>query len=298
MHFLKLDINLLVTLDALLTDPHVTRAAERLRISQPTVSGSLARLREYFADELIVQVGRRMELTPFAKDLREPLSDLMRRTEKLLSTRASFDPLTSERCFTITCSDYVWATLVREIMPRLAVEAPYIELSYAGTAQDFADRRIDLLIVPDRFALPDYPSELLFKDSYVCVAWSSNKSVGTTLSEEEYFSHRHVVAYSPRPTLIADWLFNNYGRTCKVAARVPNFTLVPQSIVGTNYIATIPLRMATYYAQYIPLRIIEAPLSFPLLVDVLQWHIYQEADSGLTWFRDMIIRSSRNFLST
>ena len=291
MHFLKLDLNLLVALNALLTDPHVTRAAERLRVSQSTLSGSLARLREYFDDELIIQVGRRMELTPLAQELREPLRELLNSTERLLSSKARFDPLGSDRCFTITCTDYVWATLLREVVARLATEAPRIRVEYGGTTRDFAERRIELLVVADRFALDGYPSHPLFEDPFVCIAWSGNTEVGDSLSFEEYFKHRHVVAYASRPTLVADWIASAHGRHVDVAARAPNFTLVPQSIVGTTYLATVPLRMANYYASHLPLRILQAPLELPVLADVIQWQPHQEADEGLIWLRTLIIES-------
>lgn len=291
MHFLKLDLNLLVALDALLTDPHVTRAAERLRVSQSTLSGSLARLREYFEDELIIQVGRRMELTPLARELREPLRELLGSTERLLSTKAHFDPPSSERCFTITCTDYVWATLLREVVARLATAAPHVRLEYAGSTSDFAERRIELLVVADRFALHDHPSQPLFEDPFVCIAWSGNAQIGDALRFEDYFAHRHVVAYSSRPTLVADWIASTHGRHVEVAARAPNFTLVPQSIVGTPYLATVPLRMARHYASHLPLRILQPPLELPVLADVIQWHAHQEADEGLLWLRSLIVES-------
>lgn len=291
MHFLKLDLNLLVALDALLTDPHVTRAAERLRVSQSTLSGSLGRLREYFEDDLIIQVGRRMELTPLAQELREPLHELVGNTERLLSSKARFDPLASDRCFTITCTDYVWATLLREVVARLATEAPRVRLEYGGTASDFAERRIELLVVADRFALEAYPSHPLFEDPFVCIVWSGNTKVGDSLTFEEYFGLRHVVAYSSRPTLVADWIATEHGRRLDVAARAPNFTLVPQSIVGTPYLATVPLRMANYYASHLPLRILQVPLELPVLADAIQWHPHQETDEGLVWLRSLIIES-------
>ncbi|VTU36027.1 LysR family transcriptional regulator [Variovorax sp. PBL-E5] len=293
MHFLKLDLNLLVALDALLTDPHVTRAAERLRVSQSTLSGSLARLREYFEDELIVQVGRRMELTPLAQELRSPLRELLGSTERLLSTKARFDPASAERCFTITCTDYVWATLLREVVARLATEAPHVRLEYTGSTRDFAERRIELLVVSDRFALDGHPSQALFADPFVCIAWSGNTKIGESLDFEDYFAHRHVVAYSSRPTLVADWIASAHGRHVDVAARAPNFTLVPQSIVGTPYLATVPLRMANHYAKHLPLRILQPPLELPVLADVLQWHGHQDADEGLRWLRQLIVDACR-----
>ncbi len=293
MHFLKLDLNLLVALDALLKDPHVTRAAERLCVSQSTMSGSLARLREYFDDELIVQVGRHMERTPLAQELCAPLHELLGNAERLISTKVRFDPASSERCFTVTCSDYVWATLLSEVVARLATEAPRVRLEYIGSTRDFVERRIELLVVADRFAISGLPSQPLFEDPFVCIAWSGNTQIEDSMSLEDYFSHRHVVAYSPRPTLVANWIASAHGRYVEVAARAPNFTLVPQSIVGTPYLATVPLRMANHYARHLPLRILQPLFELPALADVLQWHAHQETDEGLRWLRQLIVDSCR-----
>ncbi|VTU36003.1 LysR family transcriptional regulator [Variovorax sp. PBL-E5] len=289
MNFLKLDLNLLVALDALLTDPHVTRAAERLCVSQPTLSGSLARLRDYFQDELIVQVGRRMELTPMAEAMRQPLRNVLGDAEKLLSTKSHFDPGTSERRFTLTCTDYVWATLIGKVLRRLASEAPGIRLEYGGTARDFAEHRVELLIVADRFALKEHSSRQLFQESFVCIAWSGNDRIGDAISFDEYFAQDHIVAWSSRPTLVADWIAARHGMRCRIATRVPDFTMVPQSIVGTPYLATVPTRMANHYAGHLPLRILEAPLELPVLTQVMQWHRHQESDQGMQWLRELIV---------
>jgi LysR family nod box-dependent transcriptional activator len=294
MNFLKLDLNLLVALDALLTDPHVTRAAERLCVSQPTLSGSLARLRDYFQDDLIVQVGRRMALTPMGEALRLPLRDVLGDAEKLLSTKSHFDPASAERRFTITCTDYVWATLIGKVIRRLASEAPGIQLEYAGTARDFAEHRVELLIVADRFALKDHSSRQLFQESFVCIAWSGNERIGESIGFEDYFAHRHIVAYSPRQTLVSDWIAARHGMRCKIATRVPDFTMVPQSIVGTPYLATVPTRMAKHYAGHLPLRILEAPLELPVLTQVMQWHRHQETDQGMQWLRELIVDCCRS----
>ncbi len=292
MRFQKLDMNLLVALDTLLTDPHITRAAERLRVSQPAMSGSLARLREHFRDELVIQVGRRMELTPLARDLREPVHDLLTRADRVLSTRASFDPLASDRRFTVHCTDYVWATLIQEVVARLINEAPLVRIDYSGNTRDFIERRVELMIVADRFAIAGLPAQTLFKDPMVCVAWAENEAVGAAVSAAQYFDLLHVAAYTTRPTLMDDWISRNCDQRCKIATLVPNYSLVPQAVVGTPFLATVPLRMAVKYSAHLPLRIIPPPLDFPSLVEVLQWHPHQSSDSGLQWLRDVLVESA------
>ena len=175
MRYQKLDMNLLVALDALLADPHVTRAAERLNVTQSAMSGSLARLREYFDDELVRQAGRRMVLTPLGKELRDPVRELLALTDRVLATKSSFDPLTSERTFTLHCTDYVWITMVSGLVARLGTEAPRIRVEYAHAVSEFIERRADFAIKADRFQLGEYPSATLFSDPMVCIAWTGNE---------------------------------------------------------------------------------------------------------------------------
>ena len=292
MRYQKLDMNLLVALDALLADPHVTRAAERLNVTQSAMSGSLARLREYFEDELVRQTGRRMVLTPLGKELRDPVRELLALTDRVLATKSSFDPLTSERTFTLHCTDYVWITMVSGLVARLGREAPGVRLEYAHAVSDFIERRADFVIKADRFHIGEYPTAALFTDPMVCIAWTGNDLIGETLSEDGFFDLPHIAAFSPHPSLTEDWVARHYDRRYVVSARVPNFSLVPQTVVGTRCIAVVPHRNAQRYASSLPLRILRSPVEFPALSLVLQWQPYHEGDAGLRWFRDALIQSA------
>src|SRR5262245_4933192 len=112
MRFNRLDLNLLVALDALLAEQNITRAAERLHLSQSAVSGALARLREHFQDELLVQVGRRMTRTPLAESLAQPVREILAQVQATVERRPGFDPSTSDRQFSIMVSDYVTTVLM------------------------------------------------------------------------------------------------------------------------------------------------------------------------------------------
>ena len=292
MRYQKLDMNLLVALDALLTDPHVTRAAERLNVTQSAMSGSLARLREYFDDELVRQAGRRMVLTPLGKELRDPVRELLALTDRVLATKSSFDPLTSERTFTLHCTDYVWITMVSGLVARLGREAPRIRVEYAHAVSEFIERRADFAIKADRFQLGEYPSATLFSDPMVCIAWTGNEELGETLSEDQFFALPHVAAYSPHPNLTEDWVARHYDQRYVVAARVPNFSLVPEAIVGTRCIAVVPHRNALRCASHLPLRVLRSPVEFPALSLELLWHPHHEGDAGLRWFREMLLTSA------
>ena len=292
MRYQKLDLNLLAALDALLADPHVTRAAERLNVTQSAMSGSLGRLREYFDDELVRQTGRRMVLTPLGKELRDPVRELLALTDRVLATKSSFDPLTSERTFTLHCTDYVWVTMISDLVARLGREAPSIKLEYAHAISEFIERRADFAIKADRFQIGEYPSAPLFSDPMVCIAWTGNEEIGETLSEDEFFALPHIAAHSPHLSLTEDWIARHYDQRYIVSVRVPNFSLVPDAIVGTRCIAVVPHRNALRYASVLPLRVLRSPVEFPALSLVLLWHPHHEGDAGLRWFREMLVSSA------
>jgi LysR family transcriptional regulator, nod-box dependent transcriptional activator len=289
MRFHGLDLNLLVALDALVAHQNVTRAARQLFISQSAMSGALARLREHFNDDLIVKSGRRMTLTPLAESLAQPLREVLSETTRLVKTRSAFDPAKSDRRYKIGCSDYVWTMLISEVLRRLAVEAPHVELWFAGTEREFEKSDIDLLIVPDRFAGRGHPNEVLFAERYVCIAWTRNSLLGKRLTQPQYLSMGHVVSYSwpQRRDFIGDW-FHRLGKPLKTASVTPSYTLLPISVVGTNYLALVPERLARYYAKTLPLRILEPPVDIPAMTSVLQWHSYQNSDPGMQWMRATI----------
>ncbi|MEW6436362.1 MAG: LysR family transcriptional regulator [Pseudomonadota bacterium] len=292
MRFRGLDLNLLGALDALLRHQNVTRAAEELHISQSAMSNALARLRTHFEDELIIPSGRRMVLTPLATTLGPPLREILLQTTKLLKTRSAFEPRNSLRRFTVSCSDYVWAVLIPEVLREISTTAPSIEVHYAGAPIKFEKSDIDVLIVPERFALPAHPSERLFRDGYACIAWTGSRRVGDLLSPEQFLSLSHVTAYSERQTFVEEWLYSGLGRTLNVAVVAPSFTLIPQTVVGTDYLAIVPEQLARQSSKRLPLRLLRPPLDIPEMIDVLQWQAYQSEDPGLTWFRALLKRAA------
>ena len=290
MRFHGLDLNLLGALDALLRHQNVTRAAEELHISQSAMSNALARLRTHFEDELIVLVGRRMVLTPLAAALAQPLREILLQTAKLSKTRSAFEPQSSTRRFTLSCSDYVWAVLIPEVLKEIAASAPSVELHYAGPSIKFEKSDINVLIVPERFAAPAHPQEPLFKDGYVCVVWTGNAEVRDAISPEQFLSLGHVTGYSERQTFVEEWFYSQLGKILNIAVVAPSFTLVPQSIVGTNYLAVVPQRLARQSTERLPLRMLTPPFDIPEMVDVMQWQAYQSDDPGLIWFRALLKR--------
>jgi DNA-binding transcriptional LysR family regulator len=301
MHYRRLDLNLLVALDALLEERSTVGAGSRLHLGQSATSAALARLREHFGDELLVQVGRKMVPTPLGESLKESVRDILKRIDITLDTKSDFVPATVDRTFTLMMSDYVATVFMPQVIQRVQPLAPKVscEIMLLGDAPLDALNRgdLDFLILPtgyefvSEYHLSDRHSvEVLFEDGYMCVVWSENPLVGDTISTEQFLSMGHVlskVGKNRRPAL-DEWFYhrNEYVRRIELVA--PSFVAMAHMIVGTTRIATMHTRLAKLYAAHFPLRLLPPPMSLPTLTEGVQWHSYHNQDPGTLWFLDVM----------
>ena len=296
MRFHGLDLNLLVALDALLTHQNVTRAAEQLNLSQSALSGALARLREHFDDELVVPIGRRMEPTPLARTLAEPLHDILLKTKSLVTTTSelrSADVEPPHQHHRLGLFDRsVHARSVDRHRARGAGRESHLGGTHLRNVERFNRGEINLRIIPKCFAFEGHPHERLFDEKYVCVAWKNNELIGDMLTLDQYRTLPHVVRYSrgSLQTTFEQQFLDQAGVSRNVSIVVPAFTLVPRLVVGTQRIATVHARLAELFARTLPLRVLAPPIAFPALTEVVEWHYHEEDDPCLVWFRQMIVR--------
>ena len=289
------DLNLLVALDALLTERSVTRAGNRLNLSQPAMSGTLARLRHYFRDDLLVPIGRRMVLTPVAEGLVEPVRDILLRIRGALGSKPQFEPSTAHRHLSLSVSDYVTEILIADVLRRARDEAPHItfELRPVGrrAGEDLESGELDFLIAPDGYVSSTQPTDVLFEDTHTCVVWRGNKSIGTSLTLDEYLNLGHVVvnlAGAEPPSNYDEQFLRRSNLKRRVEVSVPAFSLAPKFIVGTGRATTLTTRLAAKYAETLPLRLIPLPVPMPPMVELLQWHKVREYDPAHHWFRRLL----------
>ena len=291
MRYRRLDLNLLVALDALLAERSVTRAAARLNISQPAMSGVLARLRDFFGDQLVVQVGRQMELTPLAQSVVAPVQDIILRIDSMIATEPAFEPRASKRHFSITVSDYVLRVFLLDILKRLYREAPGVTFEFrqsSGRARDALESgEVDFVIAPEIDLLPEHPHVTLFEDTYTVIAWTGNSVVGDTLSFDQYMGLGHVVFRSEEQgnPWLERWFVRQYGDARRIEVAAASFSLLPHVLVGTDRIATIQTRLARKYVRTLPVKLIESPVELPKLVETLQWNMHRDPDPAGRWLR-------------
>lgn len=295
MHFRGLDLNLLVALDALITERSISRSGEKINLSQPATSGALARLREYFKDDLLVPMGRKMVLTPLAEELAQPVRQLLMQAEGVIHRSPAFSPKTSERTFRLVMSDYVATVLMSRALPIVQKEAPGIgiEVLVPSDRIDLLERgEADLLIMPKQYLSEQHPSEPLFEDDFVCVAWTGNKELrGQAISMHNYLRLGHVVARfgdQQQVPAFEEKFMEHFSGDRRIEVVATGFTLVPQLVVGTTRIATIHRKLARFYAKQLPLKILRPPVNIPPVVESIQWHTIRDGDPGLRWLRRLL----------
>jgi DNA-binding transcriptional LysR family regulator len=290
MDLQQFDLNLLVALDALLTDKSVTRAGARMNLSQSAMSGTLARLRDVFHDELLVPVGRGMVLTPLAQDLVEPLREVLQQIRSTLATRPRFNPATSDRHFSISVSDYVASVLIVDLLRQVKARAPSItfELRSVGTraGEDLDRDTIDFVIAPEGYVSSAHSKEVLFEDTHICIAWVNNPHVGSTLSLDQYLRLGHVVVRVSEDGINYDErILRSRNHHRRVEVVTPSFDWAPQLVVGTERIATVAMRLAVKYARLLPIKLVPVPIDMPPMVELLQWHRAHDHDPAHSWLR-------------
>jgi LysR family transcriptional regulator, nod-box dependent transcriptional activator len=302
MRYQKLDLNLLTALKALLIEKNVTRAGEVVHVTQSAMSGILARLREYFGDPLIVQVGRKMELTPLAESLAEPVSDVLLRIDATIATRPEFNPQTTRRRFSIVTSDYAATVLLLDVLRRVHHEAPGLSIEFcnptAHAAAELEAGEVDFIISPEGFASPSQSRAVLFEDSYTLVVDERHPHSGASMSLEQYLALGHVAYRSGKGSpLFETWFGNRHGDTRRLEVTAHSFQLLPNLVIGTTRVATLHTRLAQQCGGNLPVRLIKPAFETPRLVQVLQWHTYRDFDPGNRWLRERILEGARKLPS-
>ncbi|WP_431768376.1 LysR family transcriptional regulator [Pseudomonas orientalis] len=285
----RFDLNLLVILDALLSEQHVTRAAERLHLSQPAVSHALARLRDLLGDPLLVRQGGALIATARALELATPLAEALGQVQALLAPNR-FDPASAKRRFRVAMSDYSAAIFLPGLVRLLRREAPGIDLqiiqaSREGMVDGVLNGDLDLAAG----VFPDMPAELrttpLFEEHYTCLIDRDSLPKTGVLDLPAYLSRPHVLLEmrgSGTPEIERALAAIRERR--HVAISLPHWGVAPQLIQGTDLILTVSSRGLLNIDQA-HLISVPPPFQIPSFAFELAWHARRGGDTGLQWLR-------------
>jgi DNA-binding transcriptional LysR family regulator len=285
-----LDLNLLHALHALLTERHVTRAGQRVGLTQPAMSAALARLRRHFDDELLQREGNHYYLTPLAGELLGPLEEMMRQVERTLALRAHFDPKTSQRELRLQVSDYSLVVLMRPLLALAAREAPGVRLRFEGIEWPYhsetLEHNVDLLIAPP--IVPSDEHAPLWKDDWMVAVARDHPDVCDSISlgqlaELPYLRFQTGGVLNP-----ADQQLARLGVDLQVSASVSSWIGAMFLVAGTRAFTLIPEHLALRFADVCGARVLEPPMSLEPIEECLHWSSRQAADPGVLWLRQLV----------
>jgi len=293
----EVDANLLLSLHALLEERNLTHAGERMTMSQPAMSGALARLRKHFDDELLVRSGRGFELTPLAEELRPLVAAAVEAAEALLGNQREFDASSSHKRFTVSMSEYAMTVLAEPLTRMLGEQAPgcTIALDPIDVRRDQFEGQLmrrDLIIGPLGF---DFPGRLqpVFTDELVCVvARDHPRLTDGALSLDDLQEMPHAVAVFAaagprrRPLEVELEAKGVHDRTLLV--QVTSLLTLPFAVAGTDMCAFVPSRLARRCVDVLGLAIAATPLDPVTITEAAHWHPRREADPAVVWLRRLL----------
>jgi LysR family transcriptional regulator, nod-box dependent transcriptional activator len=296
----RLDLNLLVPLDALLRERSVTRAAQRLGLSQPALSASLSRLRRHFDDELLIRRGNAYVLSPFAVQLRHRLGDALDAIDDVFAEHPSFDPSTATREYRILASDYAISLIGGALASGFAEAAPLARLRFTRwdlttalmTGSSLVDDT-DGLILPHGF-VSDLPYIDLFTDTWTGLVAADNRSVGDVLTVEQAQSLPWVVAFRDSAVATAaERSLRLQGVELTTALIVDSFLALPHLVAGSSRVALIETRLALRACTQGDVRMVGLPQGTTPLIEAFWWHPSRTGDPEHAWMRSLIQDAAR-----
>jgi DNA-binding transcriptional LysR family regulator len=291
------DLNLLVAFDVLMRELNVSRAAEKMFITQSSMSHVLNRLRQQLDDPVLVRTSTGMKPTERALALVEPVRAVLREVEKVIRSPDEFDPAGSRRRFVIHATDYIEVLLLPRLMELITARAPGIDIHFKRTDAAFPTEglengEMDVVLGFEAVLKPpgQFRCEKLFDDRMVCVVRDDHPAVGDHLTLDEYLAlpHALISRTGVATGLVDDWLAER-GLERRIALVVSHFLSAPLVIGGTDLVLSFPRRIARQFARLARLKTVPVPIELPPYNLVMIWHPLNDKEPAHAWLRQQIL---------
>ena len=289
----SLDLGLLVTLEALLAEGNVTRAARRLNMSQPALSARLARLRDALGDPLLIPAQRGMVLTQRAVELRQPLHEALEGVRRVVADGAPFDPATMQATLVIAASDYQQYALLTRFSVALRTEAPMVRIAWRALdvlalATQLERGEVDLALATPDHAPAAMRQHQLYHENYMVIARQGHPAVQGRLNLDIFCALEHVVVSLQGGGFSgpADAALEAVGRRRTVALSTSGFLIVPEVVSRSDMIALVPRRIADGWSDR--LQVLEPPLTIPGVTVASVWHDRTTNHPAQRWLRERL----------
>ncbi|MEQ3653920.1 MAG: LysR family transcriptional regulator [Glaciecola sp.] len=287
------ELNLLVVFDAIMTERSITRAANRLNMTQPAVSNAVRRMRVAWKDDLFVKSGRNIQPTLKAQNLWEQIKDPVSELSAVIRPN-EFDPKTVKRTFRISLADIVAQMLLVPLRKIIEEEAPNVNIhsvpyTITNAQQVLDDANVDLVLGAALTLSPVIRAEYLFDPFYVCVMRPDHPLAKGQITFEEFANAEHLlVSLSGDSSGFTDEVLAQKGLTRRVSCTVNQFSVVPDLLVNSKLICVVPAGAVHKQIVNGTLAATLPPFEMPKTTANLFWHKRQDKDPGLVWLREKV----------
>jgi len=295
-HLRQLDLNLLVIFEALISECHVSRAAERLHLSQSATSHALGRLRELLDDPLLVRTGQGLQATPRAAQMLPQVRQALSLVEQSLSP-SQFNPATDQRHFTLACNDYFETVLFPNWMSQLQQQAPGISvdievISESSYQQALASGELDLIIEmnSERTLSAELIRHPWFSEPQVCLC-NEQQAIDSSLTLEQYLALPQVLFFDSlgdSSSAVDNWLLQQ-GKQRHAISRTTNYLAGARLAANSNAIITLPEQMAKLFCQWLPLKTLAPPSGLPAVKLSIVQHALYASDPAIGWLLEQLM---------
>ena len=286
----NIDLNLLTVLDVLLSERNVSRAAERLNLTQPAVSGALKRLRTTFKDPLFVRAQQGIRPTPFALELIGPVKSVLQDIDTIFAA-TEFIADTADVTFTIAATDYAQTTFLAPLINRVNKIAPDVRFSVVSTdirrmPEQLDRQEIDFAVTVPEMSPSGSRSVELFEDRYVCAVNASHPMVKRKMNLDRFCELDHVLVTPSSDGFFGptDEALGKLGRERRVSVTIPNFLSLPSILRNSEFIAVAPERILRPFEG--DLTIFPPPFALPPFRMIGIWHDHSDKSPAHAWLRD------------
>lgn len=295
MNIAEFDLNLLAVFEAVLAEGSISRAADRLGLSQPAASNALGRMRKATGDRLFVRIGNTMEATPYAQGIAEPIRQALAGIRVALGASQAFDPATSQRGFSIYLTDLGEAYFLPRLLERLNRIAPGVRIRTLPMPSESGEDalrngNVDLAIgkLPDLGA--GFYVQRLFRDRYVCVVRKKHPVIGSRITARQFAAAAHgIVTPGGWGHGIIERAMIEHGLEQRIMLRVQNFLVLANIVASTDMVAIVPHSVGSQLSLHNEVKLLPLPIAIPAF-DIKQcWQERFHDDRGNRWLRQQFM---------
>ena len=294
MDLARVDINLLVAFDALMSEGGVTAAANRMHVGQSAMSATLLRLRRLLDDPVLVRTGRTMAPTPLARSLQGPIREALDQIDQLLTERPAFDPTRDHRTFSIMASEYATVAVLHPLSVRLRKIAPNVSLRISPVlpkfVEDLTRNDFDLVIVPPQAlgAISPLHSEVLYEDPYVIAVDKANPQVTDSIDLALFTSLPYLAVKSSGRRALIEIQLDRLGIERRTEVTT-DFGLAPFLLRDTLLVTLMASSFASFLAEGVGLKLLEPPMRLDPITESMLWAAHRDDEPAHRWLRTQLL---------